>query len=39
MANLAASRSAGESVLLTLDKRDSLKKELLTASSEKNSCL
>ena len=39
MANLDASRSAGESVSLTLDKRDSLKKELLTASSEKNSCL
>ena len=35
MANLAAGSSAGESVLLTLDKRNSLKSKLLRASSGK----
>ena len=35
MASLAAASSAGESVSLTLDKRESLESKLLRASSEK----
>ena len=39
MADLAAGSSAGESVLLTLDKRYPLESKLHRASSEKISCL
>ena len=39
MANLAAGSSSGERVSLTLEKRDSLERKLLRASTEKISCL